>query len=71
MPAKNRHATTKRQIGRLRKGGWTMEGIARSLGVSLRTVQHWNAGTREIEPETLPGLENLPTKFTAPAKVSA
>lgn len=48
-----------------------MEKIAREVGVALRTVQHWNAGTREIEEESVPRLEAVPLKYVRPAKVSA
>ena len=47
--------------------GWTQQEMADALGVSLRTIKHWEAGTRNMSKPVLKLLElNLLKSETIP-----
>ena len=39
--------------------GWTQEKLARNIGVSLNTVQRWEAGKTTPSPLAMEKLQNL------------
>ncbi|MFC1966919.1 multiprotein-bridging factor 1 family protein [Chloroflexota bacterium] len=39
--------------------GWTQEKLARNIGVSLNTVQRWEAGKTKPSPLAMEKLQNL------------
>ena len=45
---------TPKQIRKARqRKGWTQQALADALGVSIRTIKHWEAGTRNMSKPVL------------------